>query len=194
MMKAAEASYRVSHNSADTEMKSSLGQASAQSSLNTECVRIFNYLVLPHRDSDWAGICLHGTAQAAQSDLNSSLLSRTFKNCVSLLCVALWSCWDPSNNAKIVKHNRCMNQTVSVSHWRGLHTAVQWLGESIITLISVIPRALAETQPTISSQSFLMNWWGTTKTSRSAPSAASRTFGTATCGVNKSDIKIKTMH
>lgn len=51
---------------------------------------------------------------------------------------------------------------------------------SPLTLMSVIPRALVETQPTISSHSFLMNWCGTTNTSRSAPSAASRSWGTAT--------------
>lgn len=63
---------------------------------------------------------------------------------------------------------------------RALHTTVHQLGENILTLMSEIPRALEETQPAISSHSFLMNWWGTTNTSRSAPAAASQSSGTAT--------------
>lgn len=49
-----------------------------------------------------------------------------------------------------------------------------------VTFMSDIPRALAETQPTISSHRLRMNWCGTTNTSRSAPFAASRSSGTAT--------------
>lgn len=46
----------------------------------------------------------------------------------------------------------------------------------------VIPTAFLATRPVISSQILWMNWWGMTKTSKSASCTASFRFGTATYG------------
>lgn len=64
------------------------------------------------------------------------------------------------------------------------------------TFMRVMPSAFLRTCPVISSQTLWMNWWGMTKTSKSASCTASRRFGIATCVVmgEKGCITLQNLH